>query len=571
MNLFGADVRALDAVSFLAHARLLFAFAAVAWLAAMVKAPRLRRPGWLLAGVIAANAWAWLSTTWPLQRLYALGPSSDRLNNVAMVQGVAAGGSPLATPQVGHVHFEPLWGLLVAALSGFDPDRVLRVYAWLPLLAACGFAASLYYGLRPPRGAAGGGWSPWERALVAGAATLLSSAPLDHALTYRVPWAMTFLLKPNHALGLILLPWVLRAFAGITGWRSRLAAGALLHLMGWAFVVHMGATCAGLVALAALGLALRHPEAGRDARDAAAVIGINLLIVSPYLVLLFATYGVFHGIPRHQIPPWSAHLLEATARLGWLLPLAAWGGVTLWRRDRLGRAWAAQAVGALMVWLAFYPLSALHQAKERDDVFYWLRILAAALAAAGAWDLARRAADLLPGRWTRFAAPEWRAAALALAALPWSLPYWWDPSRMDLYFAGSRDPLPASVTETAAAVAGRADALVAGDPASARWIAALTGRRVLLAQDFPAPSDWALRATLNERLLLGDPTALPEAERRGITHLVVTSGELKARGLEMADVRRRPHLVPLAEARDAEGGSVALFELRPAAAPGPAG
>jgi hypothetical protein len=571
VNLFGADVRTLDAVAFLAQARLLFSLAAVAGLALMLMAPRLRRPGFLLAGVLAANAWAWLETTWPLQRLYALGPSSDRLNNVAMCQGVAAGGSPLATPQVGHVHFEPFWGLLVAVSSGFDPARVLDVYAVMPLVAVCAFAASLYFALRPLRGDPGGGWSPWERALIAGAATLLSSAPLDYALTYRVPWAMTFLLKPNHAMGLVLLPWVLRAFAGITGWRSRLAAGALLHVMGWAFVVHMGATCAGFAALAVLGLVLRHPEAGRDARDAAAVIGINLLIVSPYLILLFATYGVFHGIARHQIPPWSAHLLEATARIGWLLPLAAWGGVTLWRRDRLGRAWAAQAAGALALWLAFYPLSAIQLAKERDDLYYWLRVLAAVLAAAGAWDLARRAAEHLRGGWARLAAPEWRAAALALLALPWSVPYWWDPARMDLYFAGSREPLPASVTETAAAVAGRADALVAGDPVSARWIAALTGRRVLLAQDFPAPSDWARRATLNERLLAGDPEALPEARQRGITHFVVTSGELKARGLEMDDVRRRPHLVELVEARDAEGGSVALFELRPVDPPGPRG
>ena len=225
-----------------------------------------------------------------------------------------------------------------------------------------------------------------------------------------------------------------------------------------------------------------------------------------------------------------------------------------------------------MLWLAFYPLSLTQQAKERDDVFYWLRTLAAVLAAAGAWDLARRGAGLVRGEWARLAAaPEWRAAALALLALPWSVPYWWDPARMDLYFAGSRDPLPASVTETAAAVAGRADTLVAGDPVSARWIAALTGRRVLLAQDFPAPSDWARRATLNERLLVGDPEALPEARQRGITHFVVTSGELRARGLEMDDVRKRPHLLELVEARDAEGGSVALFELRPAAPAVPRG
>jgi hypothetical protein len=568
VNLFGADVRALDAVAFLAHARLLFALFAVAALAAILAWPRFRRPGWLLALVLAGNAWVWLETSWPLQRLYALGPSSDRLNNIALCQGVAAGGSPLRTPQVGTAHFEPFWALLVAALSGFDPARLLRLYAFLPLVTACAFAASVYFALRP-RGASAGQWSPWERALMAGAATLLSSAPLDYALTYRVPWAMTFLLKPNHALGLVLLPWVLRAFAGISGWRSRIATGALLHVMGWAFVIHMGATCAGLVALALAGFVLRHPDARRDARDAAGVIGINLLIVSPYLFLLLWTYGVFFPTPRHQIPPSSAHLLEATARLGWMLPLAVWGGAVLWRRDRLGRAWAAQALGALLLWLSFYPLSAFQLAKERDDLYYWLRVLAATLAACGAWDLAGRAARLArEGVAGLLAAPERRAAALALLALPWSLPYWWDPSRMDLYFAGSRDPIPATAAVTAAAVADRPDALIAGDPYSARWISALTGRRVLLAHDFPAPSDYQKRWELNEGLLRGDAAVLPDAARRGVTHFVVTSGELRARGLDIAELQRRPHLVPVALVDDAAGGFVALFELRPP--PGPA-
>ena len=156
----------------------------------------------------------------------------------------------------------------------------------------------------------------------------------------------------------------------------------------------------------------------------AAVIGINLLVVSPYLVLLLLTHGVFQGNPRHQIPPWSPHLLEATARLGFLLPLAVWGGVVAWRRDRLGRAWAAQAVGALVLWLAFYPLSALEQAKERDDVFYWLRFLAAAMAAIGAWDLGRRGARLpdRPRRGVaRSTAPPGRRARRRRAALGASL------------------------------------------------------------------------------------------------------------------------------------------------------
>ncbi len=76
----------------------------------MLRVPRLRRPEWLLAGVLLANAWAWAETNWPLQRLYAFGPSSDRVNNIAMCQGVAAGHSPLQTPQVGHAALRAVLG-----------------------------------------------------------------------------------------------------------------------------------------------------------------------------------------------------------------------------------------------------------------------------------------------------------------------------------------------------------------------------------------------------------------------------------------------------------------------------
>jgi hypothetical protein len=428
---------------------------------------------------------------------------------------------------------------------------------------ACGFAASLYYALRPPGGGAPDAWSGWERALVAGAATLLSSAPLDHVLTYRVPWAMTFLLKPNHAVALVLLPWVIRAFAGITGWRSRLAAGLLLHLMGWAFVVHMAAACAGLTVFALLSLLARRGEARRDVLDVAAVIGVNLLVVSPYLVMLVASHGVLLGNPRHQIPPWSPHLLEATARLGLLLPLAAWGVVVAWRRDRLGRVWATQAVAALALWIAFYPLAAIEQAKERDDVYYFLRVVAAAMAAVGAWDLVRRAGALATGAARRFAAaPERLAAALAILALPLTVPYWWDPGRMDLYFPGSLAPVPASLTTPAAVLAATPGAVVAGDPGAARWMAALTGTRVVFARDFPAP-DWAFRTALGERLLRGDPEARPDAARFGVTHVIATSAQLARLGTTLDDMARRPDLAPAAVGHDPDGTFVALYALRP--------
>jgi len=568
VNLFGADVRALDVEAFLAAAHHLFPLLAVAWLVLVV---RLRRPGVLLAGVLLANAYAWLETNWPLQRLYALGPSSDRVNNLALCQVVAAGHSPLHTPQVGQMHFEPFWAMVTAIVSGWSPSRLLAIYPFFPVLTACGFALSLYFALRPlapppaqnAASAAGndGEWSGWERALVALFATLLSSTALDYAGPYRVPWAMTFLLKPNHSLGLVLFPWVLRVFAGIRGWRSRLAAGLLLHVLGWAFVIHMGEVCVGLSCFALTALLLGRAEARRDILDVAVAIGINLLVVSPYLVMLFRGYGVLDSGPRLEIPPSSPHLLEALTRTAGLTILAIWGGIVAWRRDRMGRVWANQALGALLVWLAYYPLSLLQQAKERDDTYYWLRIHLAVCAAIGAWDLGRRLVGRLGLRALEPAHA--RAALVAALALPFSLPYWWSPARMDLYFAGSLAPLPATVVRPAAflAEAGSRGVVLAGDPTAARWMAALTGARVLLARDFASP-DYSGRMRVTLALLRGAPAdPIPDAARLGVSHLIVTPALLADAGVTLDDLEERPYLRRVHLTDDGHGDFVALFAV----------
>jgi hypothetical protein len=565
LNLFGVDVRGLDVESFLASGRQLYPLVAIAWLALVV---RLRRPGLLLAGVLLANAFAWFETNWPLQRLYALGPSSDRLNNVALCQVVAVGHSPLHTPVTGQMHFEPFWAVVTAVLSGWSPERLLRIYPFLSLVTACGFALSLFFALRPPGGSettppADGDrdWSGWERALIALFATLLSSVPLDYASPYRVPWAMTFLLKPNHAVGLVLMPWVVRGFARIRGGKSRIGVGVLLHALGWAFVIHMGAVCAGLITFAILSTLFRREEARRDWADAAAVIGINLLVVSPYLWMLFQGYGVFHSGPRMMIPPSSPHLLEATTRIAALGALAMWGAVVAWRRDRLGRVWASMALAALLLWLAYYPLSAIAQAKERDDMYYWLRVHVAVCAAIGAWDLGRRVAPRLAAGGFQ---PAVRAAMLTAVALPFTLPYWWDPVRMDLYFPGSVPPLPAEVTGPAGFLraAHARDVVLAGDPAAARWMAALAGARVLLARDFQSPDDSSTRMQVAAALARGGPSdRLAEAARFGVSHLVVTPELLAVLGLTLEEVDARPYLRRVHFSGDPAGDYVALFAV----------
>src|SRR6185503_14359702 len=101
-------------------------------------------------------------------------------------------------------------------------------------------------------------------------------------------------------------------FVRLRTWRGRLGAGLLLHLLGWVFVLHMAYVCCGLLVFAGLSLLTRRESATRDVGDVLTVIGINLLVVSPYLVMLFVGYPFLVSTPAYGLPAGSAHLLEVT-------------------------------------------------------------------------------------------------------------------------------------------------------------------------------------------------------------------------------------------------------------------
>ena len=516
-NALGVDVSTLDVDAFLVGWRTGFPYLALGWLALMLW---IRRAWWLLLGVLLANGYVWGITNYPLQRIYGLGVSEDRIFNLGLVQVVAAGNSPIRTAQVGQLHFEPLWGAFVGLISGWDPNRVLVIYPFLSLFTVAAFTLSVYFALRPRGGAQG--WTDWERAFVAGFATLLSSAVFEHVEAHRIPWVQTFLLKPNHALGLVLLPWVVRGFAGIESWRHRLWVGLLLHLLGWAFVLHMAYACVGLTLFAAVSWLRRRTTARRDLLDVSVVIGVNLLVVSPYLVMLLVGYPFLGSHPRLGIPSWSPHLAEPTLRHMTILLLAVWGlRVCLRRGDRLSRVWAYQLIGGFAIWLVYLALGSLNLARERDEIYYWVRFLSAATAGIGAWDLCARSwRSVFGGE----ASAPLRAFVVGCLALPLSLPYWFDPRTMDSYFSGSLSPIPEYVRESTDYLRNETEpsAVVAGDPSFSRYIAALGARRILLWRSH-SPSDTRRRQDLLKALMVESSWAEIEADvsRYGVRYLVV--------------------------------------------------
>jgi hypothetical protein len=566
-NLFGIDVAGLDVAAFLAAAHIAYPLLA---LVGLLLVGWRKRASWLLVGVLAANAFAWAVTTYPLQRLYALGVGKDRVSNLAFCQVVAAGNSPLATVMVGRTHFSRhgrphhvLWNTVVAALSGWDPDRVLVLYGWLPLLMLWGFALALYRGLRPPPGAEG--WSPWERALVAGGATLLCASPLDFASPYGPAWSMAFLLKPNHALGFVLFPLVLGACARTRGNRGRLVTALLLHLLGWAFALHVVYVAWGLMVFAALSWwAAPREERRRDVLDALIPLALNGLITAPVVVRLILDRVARPADAYSALPAGAAHLLEPTARAGAVFLLGLWGAWIAFRRgDRLGRLLSAQLLGALSIWLAYAGLSPLGLVEQPDEIFYWLRILTGALAGVGLWDLARRAARAFP---ILARDPARQAAAAGLAILPWTLPYWWNPARMDRYFEGSRAPLPALVVGAGEFLRHHTPrrAVIAGYSEFAWWMGALAGKRALLSEGlYPGP-DHPRRLEANATLVKAEDAATVHATAAayGVTHLVVTPRLLAPHGLTLARLEARPHFRRVYLQGDPAGEFVAVLEIR---------
>jgi hypothetical protein len=260
------------------------------------------------------------------------------------------------------------------------------------------------------------------------------------------------------------------------------------------------------------------------------------------------------------IAPDSPHLLEALTRAAPLTALALWGGHVAARRDALGRVWAAQGVAAVLCWAGYYVLDPLQLAKEKDDTFCWLRFVTAVLAAVGAWDLARRAAKWRPA----FATPPRLAAALCLVAAPATLPFWWDPQRMDPYFTASLEPVPRMYVDASAHLRAKGcrQVLLVGDPQALRWIAALTGCRGLLLSHHPMPGDYALRFRFTEHAARGHlHLEGAEPNRWGATHLVLTPEFLRRVGGRLDDARSSPRLREELFAGPADGAWIAVFAI----------
>ena len=570
MNLFGFGIDTLNAETFVAAMRVTFVTLALIGAAMAGRDAEGKRAGRIVFFVaISGFTLTWLATMFPLPNVYGTNGSQDRENHLGWANVVALGFSPLRTFQVNHLHFEPVWPLLTAFATGFNVDRVQLVFQCAPLVLGLLLAFSIRFAWI--RGHDGSNAARTEAAFAALGALLLIGVPGDSDGIFRNPWALTFLLKPNHVLGLVFIPLAALAIARAKDWKTRLFAGFVLQLVGWAFVIHMVLFVAGLLAFVVVSWLTKREDRRRDLLDAGTAVGANLLIVSPYLFILVTAYPFLHGSSEYGLSFFSERPFEGPLRLGLLALLSGWGAWNTYHRGgRIGRLFASQWLTAQIIWQAFPLLGLLGQAREQDEAFYWCRFWTGLFAGIGVFHAVSTVGSRF--RWHSGGAASARPAlgsstALSLLFLiPSLLPTWWNPSTMDQYFVAARKPLPAWIDEPNRFIRANTpiEAVFTGDRNYARWIAAYGQRRVLLANSMNLPNDYPERLALEDGLLHDGPAAAIKkgVERYGVRYLLATSTPLERdRSVTVAQMRSYQSLEVVYE-KTFPNTTVTIFKVR---------
>lgn len=523
------------------------------WLLGLRRWPR---PWLLVAGAVAFCLFAYATMLWPLERPYAMQPGLDRMFNLAMGATAATGHSIFESYQVGFGDHEPLWRLILRILSFGDPENVLVVYPFLTPAVIGLLALSLYF---VPRSE---GCDRWELAFVVYSVLLLSSSPSERFGVFQSFWPMTFLLKPNHVLGFVLLPVWIRVFTSASRLVRGIGAGLLLGLLSWVFLLHWAYVIVGVALYPLLARWLkRAPETGRTA----IVVGLSVLIAGPYVVFLLFSFPPGDSVVGRQVWESTAAFREGFYNLfsvgyehGFVFFLSLAGiARMIRRRTSTDLVWLALLLGALAGWVGYLLAFQMRRIIEPEEFYFYARFLLSVAAGIGGYGLLRGAV----GRFERFGPFGSRALPLfLLVTLPLSFPYWWNPPRMDRYYRFGLDPVPEEMVELGAwtRAATSPDAVFMASPDTACWIAALAGRRVLLTGSYRAPNDYEARQSLTVRLLATrERRVFREAVGSyRVTHLALDDAYLEPVDAELSDFET------LAWLREVyAGGGVRVLEI----------
>ena len=93
------------------------------------------RRAWILTGTLVLASIAFLGFERPLGRPYGVIEEGRGLEDLGHVMVVATRGVTGEGRLVGEANPHPLWGLILSAMSGFDGERLWRLYRFVPWLS----------------------------------------------------------------------------------------------------------------------------------------------------------------------------------------------------------------------------------------------------------------------------------------------------------------------------------------------------------------------------------------------------------------------------------------------------
>ena len=547
--------------SFYLVAKYLYVAVFALWLAWLYRHPR---PSLLAGGAVFFCFYVYLAIVAPLPRPYALTPGKDRMFNMAMAATAATGHSPFESYQVGFGDHEPFWRLLMSWLSLGDPENVRVIYAFLTPGVILLLALSLYFGLRPGEGDE----RKWELAFIVYAVLLLNSSPHERYGVFESFWPMTFLLKPNHVLGFVLVPLWLRAWTSRAVWTRTFGAALLLALLAWVFLLHWSYLLVGLAVYPLVADKLgRPPEWKRTWLMAA----FSAVAATPYVVFLFQNFppgdSVVGRLVWESTQAFKEGYLNVFA-IGYehgLLFFLSLAGIwaMLCRRSSSDVVWLSLLAGCVVGWAAYLVAFQIRRTVEPEEFYFYTRFVLSVAAGSGAYYAVSNAHRLSALLESRVAPIPQALCFFLLLTLPLSFPYWWHPPTMDRYYSRSRDPIPEEIERLASWVRSSTepDAVFVAGPRIANWVAALSGRRVLLTGDHRPPNDYERRQELLTRLLTeARPVAYHEAyDLYQVTHLALDADFVASLGI--TDTARFESVSWLSAVyRD---GSITVFEFQP--------
>jgi hypothetical protein len=551
--------------SYLIGFKCVFSLLFIAWAIGLARWPR---RAWLLGGSLGLAAFAWLALDFPLERPYAVDDGLPGLFELAQPMVTASRGGSGEGWMVGQENPRSFWSFLLAALAGFEPERLFWLYRALPLVCLLVLALALTWGL----GSLGGSEQKEVRlapSLAVFFVLFLGSHPLSVQDSAGPLWPRLFWLEPRIALALAVAALHLRTLALSRQARQGVLAAASLAIV-FGLEPRLGAFLflGGCVWLALLSErpGSRWVPAGSLALGAA----IGLALGSSAWLAPLGTSNAAGG--EIAVRQW----LSLTRHGGPVFWLGLLGLFRLGRSaDRPERLLAAWVGSAALLWIAGSSSARAASLVDFRLMDTLLRVLLPAVAGIEAHRLLlalKTKAETAPGTLASFPqGVRGRPYALGLAllvalALPASFPYWWQPVRFDMAYVRSLAPISRQALALGDWIRAEVprDAVFVAGQSYAPWIPALSGRQVLLVGGGPAPRDVAARRRAESWFVESqDPARIRAAAGEWrITHLAW--GRLDAESDVSADHRFFDGS-PLFRKVWQRGRWVRVYELLPAA------